>query len=51
MPDESMESIYKRLSDIIGLKYNAIYGLNKENEYATIKEVFYITQEQIKGIK
>jgi hypothetical protein len=50
-PDESMESIYKRLSDIIGLKYNVIYGLNKENEYATIKEVFYITQEQIKGIK
>jgi hypothetical protein len=44
------ENIYKKLSDILGLKYNVIYGLNREGKYATMKELFNITQEQIKGI-
>ena len=46
-----MENIYKRISDILGLKYNVIYGLNSKGEYATMKEVFDITLEQIKGKK
>ena len=52
--EKHKENHYKHISDILGLKYNVLYGFTKdglrETDSLNKKELFYIKQEQMKEI-
>jgi hypothetical protein len=52
--EKHKENHYKHISDILGLKYNVLYGFTKdglkETDSLNKKELFYIKKEQLKVI-